>query len=187
MTCSEFIQGFSDYIDGVSNSDGIEAARTHLQSCESCRRYEHTYRRGVTLLKSFSDLTVHDGFEPELERRLRKDTALALQSLGRRPAFSGSPMTMVLGMALVLVGAAWSPFLFSGGVEVDLRPIRAATPQSRALTAGRVELGFRTSRGNRSQGEFSTVELWDEPSSLLRQYAPVLRGYTAAGPRLGLD
>lgn len=186
MTCSEFIEGFSDYIDGVSNIDVIEAAKTHLQDCESCRRYEHTYRRGVTLLKGFSDIEVHDGFEPELERRLRRDTALALESLGRRPAFSGSPMTMVLGMALVLVGAAWSPFLFSGGEEVDLRPIRAAAPQSRALTAGRVELGFPTSRRDRSQGEFATVELWDEPSSLLRQYAPVMRGYTA-GPRLGLD
>lgn len=187
MTCSEFILGFSDYIDGVANADDIEAARAHLAGCESCRRYEHTYQRGVTLLRSFSDLTVRDGFEPELERRLRQDTALALQSLGRRPAFSGSPMTMVLGMALILVGAAWSPFLFSGGVEVDLRPIRAATPQSRSLTAGRVELGFPTARRDRFQGDLTAEELWDEPSSLLRQYAPVMRGYTAGGARLGLD
>jgi anti-sigma factor RsiW len=187
MTCSEFIEGFSDYIDGVSDPDDIEAARTHLEDCESCRRYEHTYRRGVTLLKGFSDLTVREGFEPELERRLRQDTALALQSLGRRPAFPGSPMSMVLGMALVLVGAAWSPFLFSGGVEVDLRPIRAATPQSRALASRRVELGFPTARQESFRGEFAADELWDEPSNLLMQYAPVMRGYTAGSARLGLD
>ena len=145
MTCSEFIEGFSDYVDGVAEPDAMEGAELHLQACESCRRYEHTYRRGISLLRSFSDLTVHDGFEPDLERRLRRDTALALQSLGRRPASSGSSMTMVLGMALVLVGAAWS------------------------------------------RGELVSEDLWDEPSSLFRQYAPVLRGYTAGGARLGLD
>ena len=188
MTCSEFIEGFSDYVDGVAEPDAMEGAELHLQVCESCRRYEHTYRRGISLLRSFSDLTVHDGFEPDLERRLRRDTALALQSLGRRPASSGSSMTMVLGMALILVGAAWSPFLFSGRVEVDLGTIRAATPQTRMLTAGRVELGFPTAGpADRFRGELVSEDLWDEPSSLFRQYAPVLRGYTAGGARLGLD
>ena len=192
MTCSDFIQGFSDYVDGVAAPEESEAAEAHLEACESCRRYEHTYRRGVSLLRSFSDLTVRDGFEPELERRLRRDTALALESLGRRPASSGSSMTLVLGMALILVGAAWSPFLFSAGVEVDLRPIRAATPHTRILTTDRVELGFSMPRsgprsGDRLRGDLASRNLWDEPSTLLRQYAPVLRGYTASGARLGLD
>lgn len=187
MTCSEFIEGFSDYVDGVADPAGVEAARAHLEACESCRSYEHTYRRGISLLRSFSDLSVREGFEPDLERRLRRETAIALENLGRRPSSSGSSMTLVLGMALVLVGAAWSPFLFSGGVEVDLRPIRAAMPYARALTAERVELGFPTPSRNGVRGGFVGQNLWDEPSTLLRQYAPVMRGYTAAGPRLGLD
>lgn len=187
MTCSEFIEGFSEYVDGVSNPEFTEAIRAHLEGCESCRRYERTYRRGVSLLRSFPDVSVRQGFEPDLERRLRRETALALENLGRRPVSSGSSMTMVLGMALVLVGAAWSPFLFSGGVEVDLRPIRAAMPQARALTAERVEFGFPTAPRNRVRGSLVGQDLWDEPSRILKQYAPVLRGYTAAGPRLGLD
>lgn len=187
MTCSDFIQEFSDYVDGVADPSAVQAARAHLDACESCRRYEHTYRQGVTLLRSVSDVSVREGFEPDLERRLRRETALALESLGRRPVSSGSPMTMVLGMALILVGAAWSPFLFSGGVEVDLRPIRAAMPQARALTADRVEFGFPTPARQRVQGELVGFDLWDEPSNLLQQYAPVMRGYTAGGVRLGLD
>jgi anti-sigma factor RsiW len=187
MTCSEFIEGFSEYVDGVSNPDGIEAARAHLEGCDSCRRYERTYRRGVSLLRSFSDLSVREGFEPDLERRLRRETALALENLGRRPVSSGSPMTVVLGMALILVGAAWSPFLFSGRVEVDLRPIRAAMPQARALTAERVEFGFPGTPRVRVRGDFAGENLWDEPSRIFKQYAPVMRGYATAGPRLGLD
>ncbi|MEJ2540089.1 MAG: hypothetical protein P8188_08985 [Gemmatimonadota bacterium] len=187
MTCSDFIQGFSDYVDGVGDPEQLEAACSHVERCASCRGYEETYRRGVQLLRSFSDLTVRDGFEPELDRRIREETAMALESLGRRSVSSGSSMTMLVGMALILVGAAWSPLLFSRVVQVELSPIQAAAPRARAPMVGSGGITLLPERRMRPRGELVGLDLWDEPSSLLRQYAPVLRGYPAGGVRLGLD
>jgi anti-sigma factor RsiW len=188
MTCSEFIEGFSDFVDGVGDPECMRAARAHLDRCPSCRRYEQTYAQGITLLRSFPDLTVHDGFVPELDRRLRRETALALEGLGRRPVSSWSPMTMVLGMALVLVGAAWSPFLLTRTVQVDLPPIQAQTPRARALPLVRMpDITLLPNRARRPGGAFATAELWEEPSSLFRQYAPVMRGYAAGDVRVGID
>lgn len=188
MTCSEFIEGFSDYVDGVGEPAHMEAARAHLDACASCLRYDRTYRQGIDLLRSFPDVAVHDGFVPELDKRLRRDTALALEGLGRRPISSWSPVTMVLGMALVLVGAAWSPALLSRTVQVDLPPIQAQTPRVRALPLVRMpDISFLPPRARRPGGAFATAELWEEPWSLFRQYAPVMRGYAVGDTRLGID
>ncbi|HSG47089.1 MAG TPA: zf-HC2 domain-containing protein [Longimicrobiales bacterium] len=188
MTCSEFIEGFSDYIDGEGEPAALEAARAHVEGCAECRRYEAVYSRGVALLRSFPEVAVSDGFEPELEVRLRRDTAAALRRLDTRPPASGSAMAVVFGMAVILVGAAWAPFLFTRPLQVELAPIVAAYP-TRALQARMPEIRLLPARAGRGGAVFSTAQLWEEPSALLRQYAPVMRGYyqTAGTVRVGLD
>jgi len=188
MTCSDFIEGFSDYIDGEGEPAALEAARAHVQECAACRRYEEVYTRGVALLRSFPEVEISDGFEPDLEVQLRRDTAAALRHLDRRPASSGSAMAVVFGMAVILVGAAWAPFLFMRPLEVELAPMVAAYP-TRGLQARMPEIDLLP-RGERSRATvLSAVRLWEEPSALLRKYAPVMQGYyqTAGNVRVGLQ
>lgn len=185
MTCSEFIEGFSDYLDGAGDPSELDAALEHVESCESCSRYEAVYRRGVTLLRSFPEVAVSEGFEPELEVRLRKDTAEALRWLGHRPPSSGTAMAVVMGMAVILIGAAWSPFFFLRTAQVELAPIVAAAP-TRGLAVRFPEIELLPGRA--SNGALMADQLWEEPSALFQQYAPVMRGYQTASPaRLGLD
>lgn len=187
MTCSEFIEGFSDYVDGEGDPRTLEAARAHVRECDRCRRYEDVYARGIALLRSFPSVSVSRDFEPALEVRLRRDTARALQRLDHRPPTSGSAMAVVFGMAVVLVGAAWAPFLFSGDPQVELAPIVASYP-TRGLQARMPEIELLPGGGPSTAADLSTSELWEEAAALLREYAPVLRGYqTARNVRVGLD
>lgn len=187
MTCSEFMDHFSAFVDGVAPASVTEEAEAHLAACERCRQYHQVYRRGVRLLRSFPDVAVDDGFRPDLEVRLRRDTAAALERLGTRMPASGSPMALVLGMAVILVGVAWVPFLFEGFEEpvasVELEPLVAAYP-TRELPGALPEIRILDRRPGPSvfrRASFPASGLFEEPTSLLREYAPVLRGYRAAG------
>lgn len=187
MTCRDFIEGFSDYVDGVGDPAHLEAARAHRETCPGCRRYEEVYNRGVDLLRSFPEVAVSDGFEPDLEVRIRRDTAVALRHLGHRPPSSGSAMAIVFGMAVILVGAAWAPFLFMRPVQVELAPIVAASP-IRSFPVRMPDIELLPERNRRDRATLSQAQLWEEASHLFRQYAPVMRGYRAGGTvRLGLD
>lgn len=187
MTCSEFIDGFSDYVDGVGDAHILEAARTHVESCPTCQRYEEVYSRGVALLRSFPEVQVSDGFVPELEVKLRRETATALRHLGHRPPSSGSAMAVVFGMAVILVGVAWAPFLLPRTAQVELAPIVAAFP-TRSLQPRMPEIELLPGRARGMDPSLSSVQLWEGASRLFQQYAPVMRGYQAGGAvRLGLD
>ena len=92
-------------------------------------------------------------------------------------------MAMVFGMAVILVGVAWSPFLLTTRtLQVDVAPIIASSPV-RPLPMPAIKL---MPPQRRARGEFSQAGLWGEPQSLFREYAPVMRGYQATF-RLGLD
>ena len=187
MTCSQFIERFSEYVDGVGDPECIEAARAHVAECESCQRYEAAYRRGVQLLRSFSSVRVSDDFQPGLDRRIRREHRRALRSLDRREPTSGS-MALVFGMAVVLAGAAWSPFLLLRPVQVDLPPIQAAAPSSSSnLRMPMPRIRMLPDRRLRPEAALNRTDLWDGSSALFQQYAPVLRGYQAGGTRVGLD
>lgn len=183
MTCSEFMDCFSAFVDGEAEAPVAEEADAHLRSCRRCRSYHDVYRRGVGLLRSFPDVAVDDEFRPELEVRLRRDTAAALERLGTRAPASGSPMAMVLGMAVILVGVAWVPFLFESGAEeiaqVELEPLVAAYP-TRAIPGALPEIRILDRRRPTSpypRASFTAAGLFEESASLLREYAPVMRGY----------
>lgn len=183
MNCSEFMDHFSAVVDGVAPASVAEEAEAHLASCDRCRKYDQVYRRGVRLLRSFPDVAVDEEFRPELEVRLRRDTAAALERLGTRPPASSSPMALVLGMAVILVGAAWVPFLLEEDsrevAQVELEPLVAAYPTreiSGALPEIRI-LERRRPATPYARASFSMAGLFEEPTSLLREYAPVMRGY----------
>lgn len=195
MSCSEFMDDFSAFVDGVASASVAAAAEAHLASCERCRRYEEIYRRGVRLLRSFPDVAVDDHFRPELEVRLRRDTAAALERLGTRPPASNSPLALVLGMAVILVGVAWVPFLLEDRGEeiaqVELEPLVAAYP-TREMAGALPEIRLldrrtaaspyrRTATSPYRRASLTAGGLFEESSSLLREYAPVMRGY-AVGP-----
>lgn len=168
MTCPDFIEGFSRYVDGAASASFREEAERHLETCGDCRRYVEVYERGRALLRSFPEVKVDEDFRPRLRHRLYHiDDRDALEPGGA----SGSATTAVtaLGMAMLLVLAAWSPLLTVDRPTVELSPIVVSTPESRPL-------GLR-SQGPRLFPEDEAAALhrsrpgWER--TLLFQYSPL--------------
>ncbi len=52
MRCSQCIELFDDYIDGVLTRDTMEKIQAHLRECKHCRVIFHTYSLTIRLSKS---------------------------------------------------------------------------------------------------------------------------------------
>lgn len=180
MTCSEFIEGFSDYVDGVGDPARIERARAHRGTCPSCERYEAVYLRGRDLLLGQEAVEVGEDFRPRLQHRLfHVDDERAL---ARAP--SGSA-TLLLTVAAALTVAAWSP-TFLEEPEVELSPIVVTRPAPRPLG---IRLPSTSVSGSVSPAVlgYQRDELWRQPSDLLFEYAPVRARYKRSLVRTGLQ
>jgi len=137
MTCSEFLESFSEFYDAVgSSSTRGQAAEEHLSGCPRCQRYVEIVDRGRELLRSCPPVPISGDFRDRLRHRLfHVDDGDALNRLG---SASGTTAVTALGMAVVLVFAAWAPTLLSIRPEVELTPIVVSRPEPRTL-------GLRTS------------------------------------------
>lgn len=173
MTCSDFIEGFTDYIDGEADGATHEAARNHRDRCASCRRYEAVYLEGRALLQGAEPVEVGADFHPRLQHRLfHVDDERALA----RSRSGSSAAAMLLGVAALVMAAAWTPALLDEP-EVELSPIVVDRPAPRpfglrapfasVLPAGVVPAGL----------DLGGDDLWRQPSALLFEYAPVRARY----------
>lgn len=180
MTCSEFMESFSSFVDGEADARLRASMEAHLDACPECERYHDVYLRGISLLRSFPEVSVDDEFDTQLEVRLRRDTRAALRRLGYQGPSSGSSMALVFGMAVVLVGVAWVPFLFGRTAQVELPPIVAAYPtRGLPMELPEIRLLEGVNRPRTISAGLGAGSLFDDPSILLREYAPVMQGYGA--------
>lgn len=131
MTCSEFLQQFSDFYDAAGNISLQRSAEAHLAQCPRCRRYVDIVDRGRELLRSCPPVDVSQDFRHRLQHRLyHVDDGEALRQVG---SGSGTTALTALGMAVVLVFAAWAPAVLSWRPEVELTPIVVSRPETPAL------------------------------------------------------
>ena len=190
MTCSDFIEGFSEYFDGMAAPERVDAFEAHLERCESCRRYRDVFARGRKLLRSFPEVEIRDDFEPRLRHRIYH-----LEDGERIDPGSGSATTAAtaLGMAILLVLAAWSPALLSPEVDVELAPIvvsRPATPPPlRAGPAGlRAPNLSLVPAGDAVRLGSERPDPWRSPNALLYRYSTLADRARQRGlVRTGLD
>lgn len=186
MTCSEFIESFSDYVDETGSPERREAARRHRNGCARCRRYEEVYRGGLRVLADdYGDLEVGDDFHPRLQHRLfhvDDERALARSSSGLHPSL------MVAGVAALFAAIVGVPAVFGPDPEVELSPIVVSTPSSR-LPGLRIPLPTLLPASlSPAALELDGDDLWRQPTALFYDYAPVRARYRDAAPsRLGLE
>jgi hypothetical protein len=186
MTCSEFIQNFSDFIDETGPSDTRESAARHRDACARCRRYEEVFHRGRSLLTaSIEEVAVDEDFHPRLQHRLYHvddERALARSRAGFHPS------VMVLGAVAVVGVLVGLPLLFEPDPEVELSPIVVSVPAPRPL-------GLRMPLPTLLPASFSPAaleldgnDLWRQSAALFYEYAPARARYRGtSGTRLGLQ
>lgn len=187
MTCSEFIESFSDYLDEAGPSDVRENALRHRNGCARCRRYEEVYLRGLSVLSDDSDeIDLPEDFHPRLQHRLYHVDDERV--LARYSATGLPPSLMVAGVAAVFAVVVGVPAVFGPDPEVELSPIVVSTPASRPQGL-RIPLpSLLPASLSPAALELNGDDLWRQPTALFYDYAPVRARYrAAASSRLGLE
>ncbi len=124
MACKEFLERYTEYRDGLLSAGESGRFDAHLESCESCRRYESVITRGLAAWRALPRVTTSSDFQPRLQHRLYH-----VDDPGRR-----SLRAHVGRAAMIAVGAAGLFTLSVSNrnqplsVEVQLPPVTADAP-----------------------------------------------------------
>lgn len=104
MHCSEFIDRYTDYRDGLVTAprDARRFAR-HLAACAACRAYDATLRDAVRALQGTDPVTPSADFRRRLDARLaRERVRLATPDVPRVVAIAAG---LFIAVGLTLLGA----------------------------------------------------------------------------------
>ena len=174
MTCSQFIQSFSDYIDETGAPEVRDAALRHRDTCARCRRYEEVYLRGRDALVGLvEEVEVDEGFHERLQHRLYH---------------VDDERFLVLSTAVAVAMLMGVPVLFEPDPEVELSPIVVSSPAARPLGL-RIPLpSLLPASLSPAALELDGDDLWRQSTALFYDYAPVRARYRdASSPRMGLQ
>ena len=156
MQCSEFLILSSEVRDGRMDGNLEGEFEAHLARCSRCRRYQDALEKGVGLLRSLPSLDLPEDFPHRLKHRIYhiEDAAgIARETLG-----SGATTLSVVGVAILLAFAAWTPRTGLVGTSVELPAVVVDAPPTRSFTPGP-----RRSTFSRSRSFFTTAEFQDGP------------------------
>jgi hypothetical protein len=123
MRCSDFLDSYSDFRDGlIIDAQVLRRLNHHLSHCPGCRRHDVLVRRGVMALRAGADLCPSADFRRRLRDRLARTDAASLDEpvLPGRAGVAVSLMVAAAVGLLIYEGTARRP-----GAEVANRPVRA--------------------------------------------------------------
>jgi anti-sigma factor RsiW len=124
VNCSDFLQDYSSYRDGLLSSEREDELRSHVAECESCARYDRVIGGGVELVRSLDAVEPSDDFMDRLQHRIYhvEDEMRVSRSS------SGSSLALTVAIAAAIGVTAWTPSLRPVAQEVMLPPIVASAP-----------------------------------------------------------
>ncbi len=124
MVCEEFINGFSDYRDGLLSREASDRFARHLDACASCRRYERVLTRGLALCRALPHPTSSPDFAPRLQHRLYH-----VEDAGRLTPRRHLGSAALIAVASVgFLAVTWLPFATRMSVEVELPAVAVRAP-----------------------------------------------------------
>lgn len=128
MGCEDFLEGYSNFVDGRFEPPVHATFETHLESCDSCARYHRVVQRGLFIYRNLPELQPSSDFLPRLRHRLyHVDDEERLTG--------GTPVGSAALVAVAAVGflaLAWLPFATRLSVEVELPPVAVEPPPTEA-------------------------------------------------------
>ncbi|MFQ5702871.1 MAG: zf-HC2 domain-containing protein [Gemmatimonadales bacterium] len=104
MRCSDFLELYSDYRDGlIADRARTERIRHHLATCSRCMEYDARISRGVMALRATSDIEPSRNFLCQLDDRLAGSPQLVPSDGAARVAPAGFMVGLMLLAALAIV------------------------------------------------------------------------------------
>lgn len=126
MECREFLEGYSSYLDGLVGEDDLRSFRAHIESCESCARYDRVVQRGLKVFRNLPRLDPSPDFLPRLRHRIyHVQDDIPLSSVRH-----GGNAALLAVAAVGLLALAWLPFASQVPVEVQLPEVAVERPAS---------------------------------------------------------
>jgi hypothetical protein len=129
MDCDTFLEGHSDFRDGLLMLPDRVAFEAHLRECDHCARYDRVVHRGVQVLRDRPELEVSDDFMDRLQHRLyHVDDEMAAARRRRGPVSRGA--VAALAAAASVAAVALLPRLYPGAAPTVtmLQPVAAVAP-----------------------------------------------------------
>jgi anti-sigma factor RsiW len=165
MDCGTFLEGHSDFRDGLLTLPERVAFDAHLRECNRCARYDRVVEKGVQVLHARPALEVSDDFMDRLQHRLYHvddEMAVARHRRGRGPVSRGA--AAALAVAASVAALALLPRLYSdGGSTVTMLPSIAVTAPAPELSAYHLADASAPSGGLAAQLEEVGVEVYPMP------------------------
>jgi len=121
MHCSEFLEIYSDYRDGlITDPDVARRVRHHLRHCTRCMDYDALVSRGVMALRATSDIEPTPLFARGLRRRVAASAALPESLEPVTPLHAGIMVALMVCTAIAT--AVWA------GADRAEEVVATATP-----------------------------------------------------------
>lgn len=125
MDCDEFLRGYSDFRDRRHPRPVLSRFESHLEGCESCRRYDRVVRRGVHVLRTLPCPCPSSDFVPRLRHRIyHLEDGIPMSDR----ATSGGSAALTAMAAVGLLALAWLPFALQAPLEIELAPVAVEVP-----------------------------------------------------------
>jgi hypothetical protein len=125
MDCQRFLEGYSDFRDGLLPFEAAVEFEIHLDACASCGRYDRVVRRGASLYRDLPAVEPSEGFGARLQHRIHLEEEM--QEPGR--SASGIPASAALSIAAAVALFAWLPVVREDGGPEHLPAVAARAPQ----------------------------------------------------------
>ncbi len=130
MTCGEFLNRYTDFRDGLIGAPReVRRFQRHLSSCQTCRAYDATVRRGVVALQAMPTLTVSTGFRRRLAARLEAERDQGALPPVRRRARVAATLLVAAALGLILLEGTHRPTV---ALTASLPPVPFPKPVARA-------------------------------------------------------
>jgi hypothetical protein len=127
MECAEFLERYSEFLDGEVEASRVPAYQRHILSCSGCAEYDRVMRRGLRLVRELEPPEASPDIVPQLQRRF-------LDRSERSPWIEYSRAALVAGATtLAIMATASIPNLSTGDRAVQLPPVVVETPASRGV------------------------------------------------------
>ena len=124
MDCAEFLERYSEFLDGEIEASRVPAYQRHIVSCSGCAEYDRVVRRGLRLVRELERPEATPDFVPQLQHRF-------LDGSERSPWIEYTKAALVAGVTTIVIMAAASiPNLPSSSRAVQLPPVVVETPSS---------------------------------------------------------